>query len=125
MKITLPLLFCAFIIFVNTASAQDHSPSFAVNTTSKVAVNSFECNSTNGKTILKWNIINNQDAEQFEVESSTDGKNFSMAALVFGTDKADSDDYLFYEKAKKKKTYYRLKIINKDRSVQYSGIVTP
>jgi hypothetical protein len=83
------------------------------------------CSIKNDRVLLNWAIENNQSANQIEVESGIDGKNFTMAALVFGTDKKDTDNYFFYEKAKKVKTFYRLKIINKDSSVQYSAIVTP
>ena len=102
----------------NGPSSVSASPSTAV-------VNQLNCSIKNERVLLNWVIENNQSANQVEVESSTDGKNFTMAALVFGTDKKDTDDYYFYEKAKKGKTFYRLKIINKDSSVQYSAIVTP
>ena len=101
-----------------TASSDSAAPSTAV-------VNQLNCSIKNDRVLLNWVIDNNQSANQVEVESSTDGKNFTMAALVFGTDKKDTDDYYFYEKAKKGKIFYRLKIINKDSSVQYSAIVTP
>jgi hypothetical protein len=103
------------LITVSSASA---SPSTAV-------ASQLNCHIKNDRVLLNWVIDNNQSANQVEVESSADGKNFSMAALVFGTDKKDSDNYYFYEKAKKGKIFYRLKIINKDSSVQYSATVTP
>ncbi len=68
-------------------------------------------------------IGDNETAYCFEVEKSTDGKNFSMAALVFGTDKQDADNYEFYEKAGNPKTVYRIKLINKDKKAEYSPIV--
>lgn len=101
-----------------TASSASASPSTAV-------ISQLNCSIKNDRVLLNWVIDNNQLANQVEIESSTDGKNFTMAALVFGTDKKDSDNYYFYEKAKKGKIFYRLKIINNDSSVQYSAIVTP
>lgn len=68
-------------------------------------------------------IGDNETAYCFEVEKSTDGKNFSMAALVFGTDKPADDNYEFYEKAGNPKTVYRIKLINKDKKAEYSPIV--
>ena len=76
-----------------------------------------------GKILLNWVVSQNENAAQFEVEKSLDGKNFTMAALVFGTDKTATDNYLFYEKSGKKKTLYRIKIINKDQTVDYSSII--
>ena len=117
------------LTFTSSLSAQNNSA--AITTSSALAlpstavVNQLNCTIKNDRIILTWAIDNNQLANQVEVESSTDGKNFTMAALVFGTDKNDSDNYYFYEKAKKGKILYRLKVINKDGSVQYSAVVTP
>ena len=41
----------------------------------------------NQKVQLNWKTEENQQVNLFEVEKSTDGKNFSMAALVFSTDR--------------------------------------
>ena len=73
--------------------------------------------------MLQWIVSENENAAQFEVEKSTDGKNFSMAALVFGTDKTATDNYQFYEKAGKKKVAYRIKIINKNQTIDYSSVI--
>lgn len=72
---------------------------------------------------LNWTVDRNQETDQFEIERSSDGKNFTMAALVFGSEKSDSDNYQFYEKAKSKKMYYRIKVIYKDNSIEYSDII--
>jgi hypothetical protein len=113
----------------NSLSAQNNiapiTASSASASLSTAVVNQLNCSIKNDRVLLNWVIENNQSANQVEVESSTDGKNFTMAALVFGTDKKDTDTYYYYEKAKKGKTFYRLKIINKDNSAQYSAIVTP
>ena len=77
----------------------------------------------NKKVVLTWVVGQNETADQFEVEKSTDGKNFTLAALVFGTDKPEIDNYLFYEKAGKKKVLYRIKIINKNRQAEYSDVI--
>lgn len=78
---------------------------------------------SNNKFILNWIVGENETADQFEVEKSTDGKNFTLAALVFGTDKSETDKYQFYEKAGNQKISYRIKLINKDRKTAYSTIV--
>ena len=78
---------------------------------------------SNNKFILNWTVGNNQTADQFEIEKSTDGVTFTMAALVFGTDKDSDDSYQFYEKAVAKKTFYRIKVINKNKSVGYSKLI--
>ena len=78
---------------------------------------------SNEKVYLKWSVTENESADIFEIEKSTDGKNFVLAAMVFSTDKADIDHYEFYEKAGKKKILYRIKVINKDKKTAYSPIV--
>ena len=77
----------------------------------------------NKKVILNWVVGQNETADQFEVEKSTDGKTFTLAALVFGTDKPETDNYRFYEKAGKKKILYRIKLINKNQQAEYSAII--
>jgi len=77
----------------------------------------------NHKVVLKWVVAENESADKFEVEKSTDGKTFTMAALVFGTDKSETDNYQFYEKAVNKKISYRIKMINKNREAEYSSVI--
>jgi hypothetical protein len=74
--------------------------------------------------MLAWTVTENQDAVQFEVQKSNDGKKFIMTALVFGTGKLDTDNYGFFEKAGASKTFYRIKAISKDNSIKYSEIIT-
>lgn len=77
----------------------------------------------NRKVLLQWTIEENETVALFEVEKSTDGINFSLTALVFGTGKADTDNYSFYEKATDKRLSYRIKIVKKDKKIEYSDIV--
>ena len=75
------------------------------------------------KVLLQWATSQNETADQFEVEKSDDGKNFVMAALVFGTDKNETDNYQYYEKATGKEMVYRIKLLTKEKKVEYSNIV--
>ena len=77
----------------------------------------------NHKVVLNWVVAENESADKFEVEKSTDGKTFTMAALIFGTDRPERDIYVFYEKASKKKVLYRIKIINKNLQAEYSAVI--
>ena len=78
----------------------------------------------NNKVFLNWKVEENEAVYMFEVEKSLDGKNFSTAAIVFGTDKSETEEYQFFEKASKPKSVYRIKLINKQRQVAYSKIIT-
>lgn len=83
----------------------------------------FNGNLTNNRILLQWQVMENDAADQFEIEKSSDGKNFSLAALVFGTDKPETDNYWFYEKARQKKFYYRIKMITKSKKAEYSPVI--
>lgn len=90
---------------------------------SPAKVVSFNGSISKNKVVLQWIVSKNESAAQFEVEKSYDRKRFIMTALVFGTDKTDSDSYFFYEKKGKSKVQYRIKIINKDQTIGYSSVI--
>lgn len=78
----------------------------------------------NNKVYVNWAVSENETADLFEVEKSTDGKNFVTAALVFSTDQANTSNYEFYEKAGNRNMVYRIKIIGKDNTTDYSPVVS-
>lgn len=75
------------------------------------------------KIVLEWTVGENETAELFEVEKSLDGKNFKTAAFVFGSDLPESGSYRFFEKARNIKQKYRIKIVNKNKTAEYSPVV--
>jgi len=97
--------------------------SFTISKSQPVKVISFQGNRTNNKVSIQWTIAENETADQFEVEKSIDGKSFSTAGLVFGTDKAQTETYMFYEKSSSKKVFYRIKCIDRNQSINYSDIL--
>ena len=133
MKIILTCLMT--VLLLHTQDAVFAQPRFCSFTTTKVNSVSPDVSSApvsyfngvikNDRVLLNWAIDNNNQPDRFEVERSRDGKTFVMAALVFGTDDPDFVEYKFYEKAKKVKSFYRLKIIYKDKTVDYSSIINP
>ncbi len=130
-KFTALVVIVALRIFYQPLPAQNHiapfaSPSPLSSTTIALPpakLISITVSISNNKVILNWEVGDNETADQFEVEKSTDGKNFSMAALVFGTDKQATGNYQFYEKAGNQKVLYRIKLINKNRQTEYSAVV--
>jgi len=84
---------------------------------------SFKAKMLRNKVLLQWVIGENETTDQFEIEKSNDGKIFTLAALVFGTDKPDTDSYEYYDKMKEEKKSYRLKIIDKNKKIEYSDII--
>jgi hypothetical protein len=103
------------------ASPSSFSPGTILSPPAKLI--SFNASITNKRVFLKWEVSENETADQFEVEKSSDGKNFTIAALVFGTDKPETGSYWFYEKANTKKFYYRIKAINKNKQTEYSDVI--
>jgi hypothetical protein len=75
------------------------------------------------KVYLEWTVDENETADQFQVEKSTDGRKFSVAAFVFGTDRGNRDTYRFYENVGKEKLVYRIKLINKNKQTGYSAAI--
>jgi|JI7StandDraft_1071085.scaffolds.fasta_scaffold00639_12 hypothetical protein len=119
-----------FALFLQlTTSAQDHSlpanpfTSTTIIITAVPNIVDLKAVVTHQKIQLNWKTEENQSVNLFEVERSTDGKNFSLAALVFATDKASAEEYLFFEKNTGKKIMYRVKMISKDKQVYYSSPV--
>ncbi|MBK8312356.1 MAG: hypothetical protein IPL04_17065 [Chitinophagaceae bacterium] len=129
-KYTALILIIAMRIFFHPSNAQTEIspfgslPSFpqATTTFSTPKFISIEGKISNEKVKLTWNISENETADKFEVEKSVDGKTFLIAALVFGTDKMNSDQYQFYEKVNSGKILYRIKLINKNKELEYSKL---
>jgi hypothetical protein len=71
---------------------------------------------------LNWMVADNQTGDYFEVERSADGKNFSTVAIVSTTQTQGNEAYQYKETAQAT-AYYRLRIVNKDRSTSYSKIL--
>ena len=74
------------------------------------------------KTQLQWSVAENETGDLFEVQRSNDGKNFNTVAIVLTTRKQGNESYL-YNEAAQSITYYKLKIVSKDKSATYSNVV--
>ena len=126
MKTFYTLLVCLVLSgYANAIIAPFDSVTASFNINGETRIKNLNCQVKNEKLMISWSTEENEKTNRFELEKSKDGKQFSLAAIVFGTDKKDTDNYMFYEKASKKKAFYRVKIIQNDGSVGYSPIVTP
>ena len=117
-----------FIIFAlrltfHPSNAQSGIKGFELLSAKPASVVSFSGTISKDKVLLNWAVDDNQTAELFEIEKSLDGKRFTVAALVFGSDKPARDIYQFYEKAGNQKLLYRIKLVNKDKKTEYSPII--
>ena len=118
-----------FALFLQlSTTAQDisfHASPFTSTTTPAVpSVMEIKVVIADQKVLLNWKAEENQLINLFEIEKSADGKNYRLAALVFGTDKSAAEDYQFFEKNTGKKMTYRVKILSKDKQIYYSAPVT-
>ena len=84
------------------------------------AITGFTLRHDQQKNYLEWKVSDNSQVSLLEVERSADGKSFSLAAVVFPGEKAADTNYMYYEKLKNRKTYYRVKIILRNGAIAYS-----
>jgi hypothetical protein len=78
----------------------------------------------NNKVTLNWTIADNETAKSFEVERSSNGKDFTTIAIVFASEKMSTENYIYYETINSNdKVMYRLKMIDKNQEVDYSKIL--
>jgi hypothetical protein len=81
----------------------------------------FQAVRTSDHTELKWIVAGNETGKQFEIEKSTDGKRFSSTALVLTTVKSGSEEYNFKDEIPGTRTFYRIKLIDKNNQISYSN----
>ena len=125
MKKIITLLFAVCLFVTKEVVSQtpfSGAPGTHDRLTSKIIA--FDGNIDNGKIELQWSINENEATDRFDIEKSTDGVNFSMAALVFTSEKTGNENYMFYERFKKDKpVYYRLKLYGKSKDISYSKVL--
>jgi hypothetical protein len=78
----------------------------------------------NNKVTLNWTVADNETANNFEVERSFNGRDFTTVALVFASEKIGTENYMYYETTTgTDKVMYRLKMIDKNHEADYSRIL--
>jgi uncharacterized delta-60 repeat protein len=75
---------------------------------------------------LSWETVNERQTDAFEIERSADGVNFTSIGTVTASGNSSSvRNYTFTDAQPLQNiNFYRLKIVNSDRSANYSRIVT-
>ena len=74
---------------------------------------------------LEWTITGNEKVNLFEVEKSSNGKDFATTGLVFCSEKEGTEQYAFFEKSpRNNKMFYRIKLIDKSNTVDYSNVLS-
>ncbi len=73
---------------------------------------------------LDWTVQDNGTCDSFEVQKSVDGGlSYSPAALVWSTEEKDTEHYKFRDHAPRTRMIYRVKLINKDRTIEFSDAI--
>ena len=87
-------------------------------------ISNFSAASTDSCNRVSWTIANNRAANSFEVEKSTDGKNFKVIAVLKATEKFGTENYTYTDTATgADKIMYRLRILIKNQHDFYSRII--
>lgn len=87
-------------------------------------ISNFSANATNSSNRVTWVIANNRAVHSFEIERSTDGKNFNVIAVIIATEKFGTENYTYADTAVgADKIMYRLRILNKSQHDFYSRII--
>ena len=85
-----------------------------------VKLTGFAGSLNNGKINLQWAVAENQNNDHFEVEKSTDGTEFTTAAIVMASSKAGTENYSINETMKSERVYYRLRMFDNNKAVSFS-----
>ena len=92
----------------------------------QIKITKFEVVKEQNKVLIEWSTDKTSETNYFEVEKSSDGKNFKTVAYVLGADptKTDCECFGCFDKVtgKAKDSYYRLKHVNTDGDVQFSEV---
>lgn len=72
---------------------------------------------------LQWLIADNQTADKFEIQKSTDGVSFTSASTIAATHKSGDENYNFSETATSGKVMYRLKMYDNNAKAEYSKVL--
>lgn len=78
----------------------------------------------NNKVTLNWTVADNETVHSFEVERSTNGRDFTTVGVVLASEKFGNENYMFYETVTNTdKVMYRLRMIDKGHDIDYSRIL--
>lgn len=107
----------------NPAGESIYSATVSATTQSIVPVQliSFNAMQQINSIALKWKVINEVNLTTYQLEFSTDGTRFSTVSIIKALQKKEYS-YL-HQPTKLGECFYRLKMVDKDGSFQYSSIV--
>jgi len=87
-------------------------------------ISNFSAAPTDSCNRVTWAIANNRAAKSFELEKSTNGKDFKVIAVLIATEKFGTESYTYADTATgADNIMYRLRILNKSQHDFYSRII--
>src|SRR4030095_6700785 len=114
MKKIVTLLLITFSIATQTLNAQ----------LDLAFISNFSANSTNSGNRLTWVVESNRAVNSFEIERSTNGKDFKTIAVLIATEKFGTENYTYADTSTgADKIMYRLRILYKSLDDFYSRII--
>jgi hypothetical protein len=88
-----------------------------------VTITSLKATPVNNQVKVDWNVSNEKDMKQYEVERSTDGVQFTKVATSPAVNTGTANYSWLDANVLQGYYYYRIRCINKDGKIQYTGIV--
>jgi hypothetical protein len=90
-------------------------------TTSIHYLKNFKGTLTGDKVHLQWTVAENENNKYFEIQKSSDGKDYKTVAVINSTLKAGEEAYQYLD-ALQGHSYYRLKLVTKNNIRMYSNV---
>jgi len=102
MKKVITLLLISFSITTQSLNAQ----------LDLAFISNFSADPANSGNHLTWTIASNQAVNSFEIEKSTNGRDFKTIAVLTATEKFNTENYTYADTANSaEKTMYRLRVL--------------
>jgi hypothetical protein len=96
---------------------------FSVFVTLPVNLTSFTATKNNNAVHVKWNTTDESNIAQYEVERSSNGRDYHVVGMVFSRNSTNATDYDYTDRTPVKGTsWYRLKIVSQSGDVKYSPV---
>ena len=83
----------------------------------------FQGTNTEKSNLLKWTVSENESGKLFEIERSSDGRNFSYAGFINASTRTGTENYNFTDNSTSPGAYYRIKLVDKMDQSFYSTVI--
>lgn len=116
---------CPSTIFESNGGA-NFTATFTVTIPLPVKYKNFDVNRKSTLNHLQWTTASETNNDYFEIQHSTDGRNFKVVGQVkgYGNSNTDRDYFFSHEVSGTAISYYRLKQVDFDGKYEYSGIIS-